>query len=263
MNRSSAWRHVVAGTIMLLTGGLEHAAANPKIDPRIRLVGQPHHDDALDATFSLGMAPDGTAWTRAESGDLTVDKWATAGGEATIVVNYRKDRVELTLKNGTFTVSRGKRSVSMSADTNEDRRLAFRTFLAGSPAVSAFRAFTAAIERRDGVDTGAMISTLVDGALVASLDGDVGAIDRVGRRFARRIRGGQQLAAIVTTAQYEFNDCVGAYERALLWSWNTYAGCINTSFWDYLVFAPLCALEFGARSQQYAYQFIACMAIPR
>jgi len=35
------------------------------------------------------------------------------------------------------------------------------------------------------------------------------------------------------------------------------------TIWNYFWFAPVCAIEFGVRSQQYAYQFIACMAIPR
>lgn len=249
---------------MLLTGGLGEATAGPKIDATVRLIGQPQHDDALNATFSLGMTADGAAWSRVESGDLTVDKWATASGDATIVLNYRKDRVAFTLTSSGYSVSRGKRSASFSPnDGSEDRRTVFRTLLVGSPAVRAFRAFTALMERRDGADTTAMISALVDGAIVASLDGDEGAIDRLGRRFARRARAGQRLASSAMSAQYEFKDCVGAYERALMLSWDTYAGCINTfSIWNYFLFAPVCAIEFGARSQQYAYQFIACMAIP-
>jgi hypothetical protein len=265
MNRSDAWKHVVFGTMMLLIGDLGQAAAGTTIEAGIRLIGQPQYDDTLDATFSLGMAPDGSAWSRVESGDLTVDKWATASGDATIVLNYRKDRVTFTLKNGGYTVSRGRRTASFSPiESSEDRRTVFRTFLVGSPAVRAFRAFTAALERREGVDTTATISALVDGAIVASLDGDEAAIERVGRRFARRARAGQRLAHGTTSVQYEFKDCVGAYERALMLSWDAYAGCINTySIWNYFLFAPICAIEFGARSQQYAYQFIACMAIPR
>jgi hypothetical protein len=265
MNRPTAWRHLVIGTIMLLAGGVGPATAATKVDAPIRLIGQPQHDETLDATFSLGMTPDGLAWTQVESGDLTVDKWATAAGDATIVLNYRKDRVTFTLRSGGYTVSRGKRSASFSPhDSNEDRRTAFRTLLIGSPAVRAFRVFTAALERRDGADTTAMISALVDGAIVASLDGDDGAVDRVGRRFARRSRAGQRLAHSAMSAQYEFKDCVGAYERALIFSWDTYASCINPyAFWAYFLFAPVCAIEFGVRSQQYAFQFIACMAIPR
>jgi hypothetical protein len=252
------------GTLMLLAGGLEHATAGSRIDPGIKLIGQPQYDDGLDATFALGMTADGAAWSRVESGDLTVDKWATAAGDATIVLNYRKDRVVFSLKSGGYTVSRGKRSATLSAgDSNDDHVTAFRMILVGSPAVRAFRALTAAMERRDDVGTTTMISTLVDGALVASLDGDVAAIDRVGRRLARRVHAGQRVARSAMSAQYEFNDCLGAYERALLYSWQTYTSCINPSFWDYFVFAPLCAIEFGIRSQQYAYQFIACMAIPR
>ena len=252
------------GTLMVLAGSVEQATAGPGIDAGIRLIGQPQHDDTLDATFSLGMTSDGAAWSQVVWRDLTVDKWATASGDATIVLNYRKDLVTFTLKRSGYTVSRGKRSASFSpTDASEDRRTAFRTLLVGSLAVRAFRALTAEMERRDGADTTAMISALVDGAIVASLDGDDEAIARAGRRFARRVRAGQRLAHSAMSAQYEFRDCVGAYERALMTSWDTYAGCINTfSIWNYFLFAPVCAIEFGARSQQYAYQFIACMAIP-
>ena len=252
------------GTIMVLTGGLGQATAGPEVNGTVRLIGQPQHDDTLNATFSLGMTADGAAWSRVESGDLTVDKWATASGDATIVLNYRKDRVAFTIKSSGYTASRGTRSALFSpTDASEDRRTAFRTLLVGSPAVRAFRALTARLERREGPDTTAMISALVDGAIVATLDGDEGAVDRVGRRFARRIRAGQRLASSAMSTQSEFKDCVGMYERALMYSWDAYTGCLNTnSYWAYFFYAPLCALEFGARSQQYAYQFIACMAIP-
>ncbi|HEY7442308.1 MAG TPA: hypothetical protein VH701_07815 [Vicinamibacterales bacterium] len=265
MNRSEVWKRVVIAALLLLLGDLAQAAAGTKIEAGIRLIGQAQYDDTLDATFSLGMAPDGSAWTRLQSGDLTVDKWATAAGDATIVLNYRSDRVTFALKSAAgYTVSRGRRSASFSpTDSNQDRRTAFRMLLVGSPAVRAFRAFTSAMERRDGEDTTAMISTMMDGALVAALDGDDGAVDRVGKRLERRMRAGARRAHGTTLAQYQFNDCVLAYERALLSSWNLYASCINTySMWYYFTYAPICAFEFGIRSQQYVFQFISCMAIP-
>ncbi|HEY7449205.1 MAG TPA: hypothetical protein VH702_13695 [Vicinamibacterales bacterium] len=265
MNRSEVGKRIVIGTLLLLGGDLAQAAAGTKIETGVRLIGQPQYDDTLDATFSLGMAPDGSAWTRLESGELTVDKWATAAGDATIVLNYRSDRVTFALKTAGYTVSRGRRTASFSpTDSKQDRRNAFRMLLVGSPAVRAFRAFTSAMERRDGEDTTAMISAMMDGALVGALDGDDGAIDRVGKRLERRMRAGIRRAHGTTLAQYQFNDCVLAYERALLSSWNLYSGCINTdSLWNYFLYAPVCAFEFGIRSQQYVFQFISCMAIPR
>jgi hypothetical protein len=264
MNRSEVWKRVVIAALLLLVGDLAQAAAGTNIEAGIRLIGQPQHDNALDATFSLGMAADGSAWSRVESGELTVDKWATASGDATLVLNYRKDRVTFTLKSNGYTVSRGRRTASFSPlEASEDRRTAFRTLLVGSPAVRAFRAFASALERRAGEDTTAMISTLMDGALVATLDGDDGAVDRVGRRLERRMRASLRQAHGTTPAQYQFNDCMLAYERALLSSWNLYTSCINTdSFWYYFAYAPICAFEFGIRSQQYVFQFISCMAIP-
>jgi hypothetical protein len=247
--------------IMLLAGSLGQASAGTKAEPGIRLIGQPQHDETLDATFSVGMAPDGSAWTQLESGDLKVEKWATAAGDATIVLNYQKDRVALSLKSGGYTVSRGKRSASFSpSDQSDDRRTAFRTLLVGSPAVRAFRALANAMERRNGQDTAAMISTMVDGAIVAMLDGDDGAIERLGRRLKNRFRPGLRQAR--TALPVQFTDCVLNYELALLSAWDAYAGCINTNFWQYFFFAPFCAFEWGIRSQQYAYAFIACMAIP-
>jgi hypothetical protein len=248
-------------SVMVLAIGLREVSAAPKGEPGIRLIGQPQYDEVLDAMFSLGMAPDGSAWTQLVSGDLKVEKWATAAGEATLVLNYLKDRVTFTLRDGTYTVSRGKRSVSLSAsDQNDDRYSAVRMLLVGSPAVRAFRAFTAAMEHRTGEDTGVMISMMVDGALVGVLDGDVGAIERVARRLARRARPGVRQAQGAMPVQ--FTDCVTAYELAVLAAWNAYVGCLNYSFWQYLFFAPVCALEWGFRSQQYAFQYISCMAVP-
>lgn len=261
MNHRERCRLAAIATVILFVGGPARAATVAAA-PQPRSVSMQEYDRALDATFSLGVAPDGSAWTEVRVGDLAVDKWVAAAGQATITLNYRSDHVTVRLTAGGYSISRGKRSARLSPnDQNEDHRTALRALLLGSPAVRAFRALTAALERREDDDTGATISTLLDGALIAMLDGDEGAVDRLGRRATRRARANIRQAAV--TAQ--FTDCVGQYERSLLFALNDFEACMSGAselWWWSPIYTPFCSLEFFARSQQYIWQFVTCIAIP-
>ena len=261
MNRRKTFGLTAIAALILLVGGPARAATRTAA-PQPRPVAMQQYDQTLDATFSMGVAPDGSAWTEVRAGDLTVDKVITAAGQAAMTLNYRSDHVTFRLTSGGYSISRGKRSARLSQnDQNEDHRTALRDVLLGSQAVRAFRAFTAALERRDDNDTAAVVSTLVDGALVAMLDGDEGAVDRMGRRATRRARANTRQAS----ATAEFNDCVGNYERALMFAFNEFESCMNSAteiWWWSPIYTPFCSLEYFGRSQQYIYQFIACFAIP-
>lgn len=261
MNRANTWKLAAIATLVLLVGREARAEA-PNAQPKPRPISLLQYEPALDATFSMGFASDGSAWTEVAAGDLKVDKWVTASGQATIALDYRKDRVLFRLTADGYHVSRGKKSASFSVgDRNDDRRDAARGVLVGSPAVRAFRAFTGALERGSADDNAATISTMLDGALVATLDGDDGAAERIGRRATRRARANVRPAV----AGQMFNDCVGTYERSLLWAFNEYEGCLdlpNSTFWWSLMYTSYCTSEYLMRSQQYIFQFVSCAAIP-
>lgn len=261
MNRGNMWKLAATAILVLLVGG-QARAETPNAQPRARPVSLLQHEPALDATFSMGFAPDGSAWTEVTAGELKVDKWVTAAGQASIELNYRKDRVLFRLTADGYRVSRGKKSASfLVSDQNDNRRDAARGVLVGSPAIRAFRAFTAALERRTGEDSAATISTMLDGALVATLDGDDGAAERIGRRATRQARTNVRPAVVGQM----FNDCVGMYERSVVWAFNEYQDCLdlpNATFWWSLMYTPYCSAEYFLRAQQYIFQFISCMAIP-
>ena len=261
MNPRNPWKLAGAAALVLLAVGEARADA-PQAPPKLRPATVLQYEPALDATFSMGFAPDGSAWTQVDAGDLKVEKWVTAAGQATIALSHRKDHVLLRLTTDGYIVSRGKKSGAFSLNNpDEEHRAALRSVLLASPAVRAFRALTAALERRTSEDSAATIATMLDGALVATLDGDEAAADRIGRRATRRVRANIRPAA----AGQQFTDCVGLYERSLLYALNEYEGCLdlpNATFWWSLMFTPYCSLEYFLRSQQYIYQFISCMAIP-
>ena len=109
-----------------------------------------------------------------------------------------------------------------------------------------------------------MLSALADGAIVQMLDGDPGAVPRIAKRMVRAQRA--RLQAVKLRADDTLKDCVGMYERALLEAWNQFTQCmewasdISMYFQDWA--QGFCYWEWIARSQQYIYQFISCMAYP-
>jgi hypothetical protein len=261
MNPRDRFTLVAIATVVLFVGRSAQAATGA-VAPQPRTIAMQEYDRALNATFSMGAAPDGSAWTEVQAGELTVDKWVSAAGQAVLTLRYRNDKVSFRLTADGYSISRGRRSARLTRDDrNEDRRTTVRELMLGSPAVRAFRALTTALERHEGDTSGAEISTILDGALVAMLDGDDGAVDRLGRRATRRARANIRPASVAA----QFTDCVGNYERALLFAMQDYEACMTTAFdiwWWSPIYTPLCSLEFFGRSQQYIYQFITCLAIP-
>lgn len=94
----------------------------------------------------------------------------------------------------------------------------------------------------------------------ARLDGNETAAERIGQRAT----GGARINIWPVVAGEMSNDCVGLYERSVLYAYHDYESCLdlrNDIFWWSLMFTNYCAAEYLLRSQQYIFQFVSCMAI--
>jgi hypothetical protein len=262
-----------AGTLLVfgaVLGGTECRAAGPLAPPRpagaaVWQRAHTEHDRALEASFTATADARGNAVLLVQTGDLSLEKTVTAAGAATLRIARDKDVVSIAIGQGGYTVRRGKRSASFDPGSpREDAADAVRAVLAGSKAVRGFREFSGVLEARGGDDDCAMeLAALVDGAMVAMLDGDPGAVERIGRRIAGKRRDGAQRARYRPA---QFADCVLGYEQSLLYSYDLYWTCMQAaeaSAWYFWYFAKsMCDWEFLVRSQQYVFQFVTCLAIP-
>lgn len=244
------------------------AAANTRQEKR-NDAKQPVHqeyDSHTGATLTSTVDAQGNARFAVTAGDFLLEKTVASTGDTTIRISQGKDVVTIAMNHGGYVVARGKRSARFDPQTAQPDALdTVRSIMLGSTAVRSFRRLSAALENRDETeDDGPLIlGTLVDGAIVQMLDGDLGATSRIGKRITRKQRAAMRPAKFTPDT---FTDCILNYELSLMEAWDLLSLCESTAWntpWYVWYFASdLCELEFLIRSQQYMSQFMACFAYP-
>lgn len=225
------------------------------------------HDAVTNTVFSSTVDEQGTARFVAKVDDFTLEKAIASTGDSTIRLMQGKDVVSIAMNQAGYVVARGRKTARFDSQTGKQEDMdAIRAVLLGSQAVRTFRHLSASLENRDddGDEGPLILSTLVDGAVVQTLDGDSGATARVGKRITRKRRAGLRQARL--RPDNLFTDCILNYEMSLIEAWDLFYTCTETAFntrWYFWYGAEdLCELEFLIRSQQYIYQFMACFAYP-
>jgi len=226
------------------------------------------HDNLSNADYTASIDASGNAVLTLKAGDFLLEKAVDSSGNFTLRLTQGKDIVSIVSNSAGYLVSHGKRAARFDPRVagQTEARDAVRAVLLGSPAVRSFRRLSVVLENRDeGEDESPMtLSALVDGAIVQMLDGDPGAVPRIAKRVVRTQRA--RLRAVRVRATDTLKDCVGMYERSLLEAWNQAVQCMEWAsgvFWYFEDWAQgFCYWEWIARSQQYIYQFISCMAWP-
>lgn len=183
----------------------------------------PAREGGGEITFSGSTAPDGGYVLTVESPvvrlqkttylDRVVLELATPDG---------KDRVRIIATQASVSVGRGRSRVALDPRTVDQAAVdRARGLLLTSNAVRGVRALVAELERWES--SPAVDSTLVSGALVGLLDGDLGAVSRVARRLGQRRERRIQQAGLqqtptwcwswysyeVTLAMADMEECVG------------------------------------------------------
>jgi len=224
-------------------------------------------DRQTGAVLSALLDDQGTARVTVTVGDFALQKAVESTGDSTIRLTQGNDTVSIVLNQTGYVIKRGDKTarIDIQSARQEDAD-AVRSLIAGSAAVRTFRRLTASMENRDENDSEGplFLGTLIDGAVVAKLDGDAGATARIGKRVTRKQRATLHAVRLMPNPLYA--DCLGGYEMALLQAWDQFAECRDWA-WSYQLFIwffaeDWCEFEWLVRTQQYIYQFISCFAFP-
>ena len=256
---------ITIGLLMLPTASRAQSPGNRPSTAQSRRVGE-ERDRATNAVFTSAVDADGNARLTVSVGDFLLEKALASSGDTTLRLSQGKDVVTIAMTQTGYVVARGKRTARFDPRAGQsDGRDSIRSVLLGSQAVRTFRRLSAALENRESTeDEGPLLmSSLIDGAIVETLDGDTGAAERIGKRVTSRRRARLQAIAFKPET---LRDCVGMYEVALLDAWDLYAQCVyaaRTSPWWVMAWAEdFCEWEWLIRSQQYIWQFIGCVSVP-
>jgi len=240
------------------------AGAEPR---RTEATSQVFQDSRTGVIFSAGMRADGTAVVALRVEDLFAEKLVTSDGTTDLKLTLGNDSVRIASSAQGIRISRKGRDAAVPARRVDPHDLdKVRGLLLGSAAVRAFRQFVADLEAREGDDDLMVLSTLADGLIVGTLDGDVGVGGRILRRLVRpspQLRRANYGAAGGQT----FPNCFQLYVNTLNDIWANYWNCVkdvntNVSWYQRYYASYACDFELHVRIQALTWQTIACTAIP-
>lgn len=263
---------------MVPVWALEEPAGRPDAGaPRAPQPPFAHRDADLDVEFSMAPGPNGGAEVRLVSGPLSVVKTIRSDGSTVRVVTWRQDTVRITNDATGVVVERnGRRAAWRASDVSDAAVDTVRSVLAESPAIRALRRLGAVLEQRGGEDSAFTVSTLMDSAFVALLDGDGLAVRRFGERMAERgrarsRRGAEGLVPVSLNLAPRsrvpaFRDCLGELYDYIGRSWGQYRECegwaLDDPWYQRGLHIMWCQREFEIRMASGLLQFVDCSAFP-
>jgi hypothetical protein len=167
-----------------------------------------------------------------------------SGGEVRIALT--RGRVDVMVSGGgTFT--------TMATTTDADL-LAMRSALALSPTVQGLRAAMARLSS-DVAATVEGADLLISNALLASLDGDVSALERVGRRLERWLTTPAAEARLVVAT------CYDTWKKEAVDAMNWVEQCYYDFAWWNVFMKDLCFVEWTLRVEAAWFEFLRCLAL--
>ncbi len=222
-------------------------------------VPQVQRDERTDTTFFFTAENDGAVRIRiAAANVLQVEKVVYPDGHFTIVLQAGSDRVSVGVSEGVLDVERGRRSLrlALSKPANDDW-MRLRTMLVGSRALDLFRALALELDEALASTPGGAAVALSD-AVLGYLDGDVGAVDRLDRRYRRAARARIQVAASFLVRQ---NGCWDRYQEMVVAAADDYSSCRRTFSW-YNPRQAECVFVWSLQAESAWFQFLGCSSIP-
>jgi hypothetical protein len=208
------------------------------------------------SALTVRLASDGTGVLEARVGELEIRKAVQPNGHHVLALQMRNDQVTITANGAVVEVRRGDEAATLDLfGTTEDAFLQTRKVLAGSRAIRAFRTLVMNLDPASE-ETPATAALMVSDALVGFLDGDVGAVERLGRRFVEK-----RAARIRPASLFKGPGCFEIYEAEVLRAWKDYQDCRDSFAW----WNPLkegCTLRWLLWAESAWFSFLGCSAIP-
>jgi hypothetical protein len=219
---------------------------------------QAHHDARTDASFFFSSTRDGAVRMMMKSADLELEKTVYPDGRFQIVVQIGDDHTSVVGAPGTLEVerrNRGREHLDV-ARAGDDEWLRTKVLLAGSKAIRRFRTLAYNLDART-LQTPAGAAVLMSDAILGLLDGDVGAI----RRLGQQIRAARQAQTRPVALGQEFLNCYRKYAEAVTAALDEWLQC-SSQYWMYDPRQWLCELDWLLKAESAWFQFFGCSAIP-
>lgn len=235
-----------------LPGGSSRRPAAPGM-------GVTHFDARAQARFEGRLMPDGTALFTTRSGQLVARKTVGPDGGVRIVLEAGDDRLEVSMQGYDVDITRGETSVHLDLANAEDSDfLKAKMLVAGSNALRLHRLLAISLDPRT-LRTVSGMGTLLTDAFLGLLDGDVGAVDRLGERLAERRRA--KIRRVSLEDPEAEKGCYEEYEAELFRAWDSYVNCkALTPYWN--PFRELCTARYMLWAESAWFHFLSCCAIP-
>lgn len=233
-------------------GNARPAAAATSAQPVLRNVAAVKHYPKQNLTFNANGTADGAVQVDARGGEFGFRQKVFQNGHFTVDLEATGDKVTLDQTDEGVVVTRGGKTITLTAQATEEDMSAVSRLLADSRAVRQIREKGAAFEA-DEEDSMAAASLLFADALVGTLTGDVGAPHRVARLLSKKARAG------LRTIQGRPNTCYYQWEQSVLWAFMDEEECEFVYRYPSL----MCSTRWLMQAESAWFSFITCSGLAR
>ncbi len=235
--------------------------AVPRVVPATALPGsaqQVTHDTLTDAVFFFSRAADGGVRMQVKAADLEVDKTVYADGRFVMQVEAGEDRLAVAFGTTGMEVTRGTEHGHLDFARAADAEwLQIRMMLAGSRALRLFRLLACTLDPAT-LKKPAGAAMRASDAFLGYLDGDVGAVARLGNQF--RAERSARLLKVLAEDEGP-NPCYDKYQAMVVAAADEYNGCRKSFSW-YSPWQAACIGNWTLQAESAWFQFLACSAVP-
>jgi hypothetical protein len=241
--------------IVAMLGGTAAAGvpAHGSAPTRLMPIKQVSGRSELGLTVGVSATNDGGMLLSASAGDLSFRKVVYADGRYQAQIEQGRDRIAFAGSEGRIVVTYGSRSLTLSADQDDQQPGRVRALIVSSPALRQFRRLVAQLEATGDVST-ELLGLRVTGAIVSELDGDDGAV----RRLSRELRS--KFTATMRKVRLRAS-CYDSYQALVVQAAAQMEQCMGQfSVWNPM--RQVCAGVWTLQVESAWFSFLSCSAIP-
>jgi hypothetical protein len=207
----------------------------------------------LGLTVSVSTTNDGALLLSATAGDLSFRKVVYADGRYQAQIEQGRDRIAFAGSEGRMVVTYGSKSLTLSADQDEQQPARVRALIVSSPALRQFRRLAAQLEATGDVSP-EVLGLRVTGAVVSEVDGDEGAVRRLSRELRAKFTAGMKKVRLRAS-------CYETYEALVVHAAVMMEQCMG-QFGVWNPMRQVCAGVWTLQVESAWFSFLSCSAIP-
>lgn len=213
----------------------------------------------LGLTISVSTTADGSLLLSAAAGDLAFRKVVYPDGRFHVQIDQGRDRIALAGSEGRVTVTYGSHSLTLAPTDQDDEQQGrrVRELLVTAPALRLFRRLNAELEASGDISP-EVLGVRLTGALVAEIDGDEGAVRRLGRELTTKF--GAKVRSASTQGQYQ-SSCWESYQRQVVQFSYQLEQCLG----QFGLFNPVrqaCPFVWTLQVESAWFSLLGCSAVP-